>query len=108
MLSWQIFLCLRIAIILKRQVLKNTREITLIYSVHSGNPRHVDPGRRAKSLIFSVSGERRKKFSEDHEGSRKCKDYQGVMNKFVTGTTVTHTLVLTSQICNAVYLEQPR
>lgn len=41
MLSWQIFPCIRIAIILKRQVLKNTREISVIYSVHSGNPRHM-------------------------------------------------------------------
>lgn len=48
MLSWQIFPCIRVTIILKRQVLKNVSKISVIYSMGSGNPRH----RRPKSLIF--------------------------------------------------------
>lgn len=72
MLSWQIFPCIRKAIILKRQVLKNTREISVIYSVRSGNPSHMLILGEELKASFSSKREGRDSLSKDHEDPRKC------------------------------------
>lgn len=100
MLSWQIFPCFRIAIILKRQVHKNTREISVIYSVRSGNPRHMlilgEELKEKKNFIFQQA-EKERAICLKITRTLENEIYQSIMNTVATGRSTTYILGQTSQ-----------